>query len=314
MPRSALGFTRWLVVLVLVALAAGPAVAGPYSQIVSFGDSLSDVGNYAILTGNVLQPPYYMGRASNGPIWLDDLAAKFGLPGPVPSLAGGTDYAYDGATAGPLATYVPNIQQQVQLYLQSAQKADPKAIYTVWAGGNDFLGGGTDPAGSASADAAAVAALLAAGAKTVVVPNLPALGITPYGQSLGTSGAAALSKVSLQYNADLAADLAALRLTYPAAKIDLLDINALSNSILQDPSKYGITDTTDAALTLLQQGQDIDPNTFLFWDGVHPTATGHALIADAAFTALVPEPAGLTLAGICLGALTLRAWRRRSGG
>jgi phospholipase/lecithinase/hemolysin len=310
MSRSGLGFARGFVALVLVASGVGQAAAGSYSQVVSFGDSLSDVGNYAILTGNVLQPPYYMGRASNGPIWLDDLASKLGLPGPVPSLAGGTDYAYDGATAGPLATYVPNVQQQVQLYLQSAHTADPKAVYTVWAGGNDFLGGGNDPAGSASADAAAVAALLGAGAKTVIVPNLPALGITPYGQSLGTAGAAALSKVTLEFDADLAADLATLRTAYPGAKLDLLDVNALSNAILKDPAAYGITDTTDAALTLLQEGQNINPNTFLFWDGVHPTATGHALIADAAFAALVPEPTGLTLAGVCLGGLALRAWRR----
>ena len=77
----------------------------------AFGDSLSDTGNDLIAFGSP-QPPYYQGRFSNGPNWIDDLAAKLGVPDPQPSLAGGTNYAYGGATATSVNTGVPYLGQQ----------------------------------------------------------------------------------------------------------------------------------------------------------------------------------------------------------
>ena len=44
--------------------------------------------------------PYVDGEFSNGPVWVQDLAARLGLPALTPSLAGGTDYAFGGATTG----------------------------------------------------------------------------------------------------------------------------------------------------------------------------------------------------------------------
>src|SRR5579872_6310142 len=82
-----------LLVLLLASPFAGPAFGSQITQIVAFGDSLSDTGNDLIAFGSP-QPPYYQGRFSNGPNWIDDLAAKLGVPDPQPSLAGGTNYAY----------------------------------------------------------------------------------------------------------------------------------------------------------------------------------------------------------------------------
>ena len=62
--------------------------------------------------------------------------------------------------------------------------------------------------------------------------------------------------------------------------------------------------------TLFKAGQ----NVLLVADanfGAGPSAA--AFYATVAFngTTAVPEPAGLTLAGVCLGGLMVRAWRRR---
>src|SRR4051812_17171996 len=99
--------------LVLAALSArvgtAPAADPPFSKVYVFGDSNVDNGNVFIATsfpGDDIptfppSPPYDMGRFSNGPLWVEVMADRLGLPNPAPSLAGGTDYAWGGATTGP---------------------------------------------------------------------------------------------------------------------------------------------------------------------------------------------------------------------
>ena len=90
---------RFAACLALLAAAAAPAHA--YTAIYSFGDSLSDVGNdFSAPAAPSPPPPYFAGRFSNGPNWLDDLAAYYGVGPLLPSLAGGTDYAFGGARSG----------------------------------------------------------------------------------------------------------------------------------------------------------------------------------------------------------------------
>ena len=78
------------------------AAAGPLREVVVFGDSLSDSGNVFVATEAVLaeaipvSPPYFQGRFSNGPVWVDILAEKLGLQ-LRPFLQGGTNFAFGGA-------------------------------------------------------------------------------------------------------------------------------------------------------------------------------------------------------------------------
>ena len=56
-----------------------------YSDLVFFGDSLSDTGNVLLLTSTFSPPafpgfPGAEGRFSNGPVWTEYLAAGLGLP------------------------------------------------------------------------------------------------------------------------------------------------------------------------------------------------------------------------------------------
>jgi phospholipase/lecithinase/hemolysin len=53
-----------------------------YDAIYVFGDSYCDVGNIYIATAHAipLSPPYYQGRFSNGPIWVEHVAGAMGLP------------------------------------------------------------------------------------------------------------------------------------------------------------------------------------------------------------------------------------------
>ena len=83
--------------LLLLASWSASSRADPITQIVSFGDSLSDVGNTYSQYGYPASPPYAAGRYSNGPIWLDHLASKLGVAAPKASVNGGFDYAWGGA-------------------------------------------------------------------------------------------------------------------------------------------------------------------------------------------------------------------------
>ena len=83
----------WMVLVALTTLGT-TLQAGEMTGIVSFGDSLSDVGNTYLAGGVPPSPPYYDGHYSNGPIWLEYLAAPWVSPRPTPSLAGGLDNAW----------------------------------------------------------------------------------------------------------------------------------------------------------------------------------------------------------------------------
>jgi phospholipase/lecithinase/hemolysin len=311
-----------------------PISAHAYSALYVFGDSLSDAGNVFLATiapGSPFPPqpvaPYVNGQFSNGPIWVEDLSAKLGLGPVLPSLAGGTDFAFGGATTGFPATSspgvpVPTVAQQVGLYLGAVSGvASPSALYSVWIGSNDVLniiGSGVTGAtallqaqGAALTEVASINALAAAGAKNFLVPLVSDLGAAPVLAALGPAAAAGTS-LAEAYDALLEADLAGLAST-PGIDLSFLDTFALLNGVSADPGAFGLTDATHPCYVGLYTGGGTvcaDPAHYLFWDTLHPTEAGHAIIAEAAFDAL-PEPGTLALLGA--GIAGLAVLRRRAG-
>ena len=79
--------------------------AEPFTAIIAIGDSLTDSGNAFRATSSLpgqaipVSPPYFRGRFSNGLMWVEHLANAVGLQ-ITPSLDGGTNFAFGGATTG----------------------------------------------------------------------------------------------------------------------------------------------------------------------------------------------------------------------
>ena len=288
--------------------------ASAYTALYAFGDSLSDTGNVNLATGGVPFVPYYPGRFSNGPVWVETLAANLGLTA-APSLGGGTNYAFGGAPTGlPYTTSVPRITEQVSnLYLPSVGGvADPNALYVVWGGGNDVRQGSIT--NSVANITAAITALATAGATTFVVPNLPNIGLTPEAIAAGPATVAGATYLSTTFNTQLAAAVASMESSLGINIIDV-DVFAFLNNVIVNPSLFGITNTSSRCYT----GPTgvggaaptcANPDEYVFWDGIHPTAAAHELLGDYATAAVVPVPAAAWLfvsAFAALGGLRRKA-------
>src|SRR5262245_48131739 len=231
-------------ILLMTAAIAQPAQAvASYSNMYVFGDSLSDTGNISyFFGGQIPQPPYYEGRFSNGPIWIDGLAAGLGLT-VSPSYPGGNNYAWGGAVTGPGGGVLPpySLLDQRDFFLEDhGGVADPDALYVIWGGGNDVLD--EDSANAPENLGAIIGDLAAAGAVNFLVPNLPNLGLVPLSLADGTSEVK--EQLTLEFNAELAQIIGELSATLPV-NIMTLDVFGLFNEILAAPGDWGYTNWTE---------------------------------------------------------------------
>lgn len=302
-------FKRLKYVVVLILCFAALASGSVFTSVVVFGDSLSDNGN--LFRASVLPaPPYWQGRSSNGPVAVENLAQSLN--------AGLIDLAWSGATTGignhldggnpvSIGTFgLPGMQLE---YLGSKGSVPTGAntLFVVWGGADDLL----SPAPQDGSPAAVlqrsigdidsiVKGLLHDGAQHILVPGMPDLGLTPYFSS--TIGAAAGTSLTEYFNFFLQVDLA----QYGSA-IRYFDTSGFLHRVVANPGAYGFTNVTD----MCYDGVTVcaHPDQYLFWDDLHPTARGHAILGDA-FANAIPEPGSLVLTGLGL-LLGMGAIRRR---
>jgi len=306
--------------------------APDYKSIVIFGDSLSDTGNVANLTeakyGVRIPGPdadYTDGRFTDGAdtepaaenyfgVWIEQLAATLpSKPEIKDSLDGGTNYAYGFATTGSgtgvftfgpsdsLSVNVDNIGQQITDYLATHPKIDDKTLFVVWGGAIDVLYATSDDdvVNAGINQSLNIQRLIDAGATQFIIPNLPPLGLTPRLNG-STSTSVPANEASALYNDVLSGGIAFLRdfNRDRHLQISRLDVFSLFYSILAAPSKYSLVDVTDGS-----QGTAVDPDTYLFWDDLHPTTRGHNILAVTAAKVLAQtechaDSAGKGLPGV----------------
>jgi len=304
-----------LVVLATFACASALAQVKDYSNIVVFGDSLSDTGNVAHLTesqyGVRIPGPvgdYTDGRFTDGydtaPAaqnffgnWVEQFAASLpSHPQVTDSLDGGTNYAYGFATTGggtstlaftPAQIYpvqVENIGQQITDYLSTHPKINKHTLFIVWGGAIDVLNATspTDVINASFHQVLNIQRLINAGATQFLVVNLPPLGLTPRLNGDPTISLTATAGAAL-FNSYLKTGVTVLKDFYwfRHLKVYQLDTFQLLSSIVAAPSAYSLTNANAAA-----QGLPVDPDTYLFWDDLHPTTRGYNIVAGSATSLL----------------------------
>jgi phospholipase/lecithinase/hemolysin len=297
-------------IIIAAVLSPVRAIAATFTQVVVYGDSLSDLGRAATASGGAF-PSYSAatnGRFSNGPIWVEYLATQLGI-----ATNPGTNFAIGGATTG-----MVNIGQSlspsfVGIQTQVANNAinDPAALYVIWGGANDYLFGGiTDPTITVANLASEINTLISRGATNILIPNLPDLGALPSTRNLGNT-ATGLNALTAVHNAGLATTITNLSSLNPTVKLNLLDVNSFFNQIVTNPSSFGFTDVTTQCITATTLCAN--PNANLFWDDIHPTTAAHQLISNLAFQTVsptaVPEP--MTILGSLMAAGSAIAFKRR---
>ena len=330
--------TKLVAYILAAVLVPALALAAPITSLYVVGDSLSDQGNGFILTGGTFPPPPYDQRASDGPVAVEYLANALGVP-LAPSASGGTNYAVLGAATGavgiPSAPPLTTENVAAILYGQPALEGtsllsqtglilglgpiDPGALFFVWGGANDLFIDPSEATTMAALNnlAAVISMLYGSGARQFLVPNLPDLSRTPSGLSLSPAEQAGLQALSVGFNAGLAAALDALAVL-PGIDIEVFDTFGLFNAILANPDAFGFSNTTAPCITgNLQDGGSVcaDPDSYLFWDSVHPTTAAHQLLGNsfaAAVAGPIPEPASLTLLSLGIGLAAAVRRRRRA--
>jgi phospholipase/lecithinase/hemolysin len=117
--------------------------------------------------------------------------------------------------------------------------------------------------------------LIDAGATEFILPNLPPLGSVPRLNGSPTTSVPATEAAAL-YNEVLAGGIDLLHDFYwfRPLRLDKLDVYALFKDIIAAPAKYSLANVTNSS-----QGMAVDPDTYLFWDGLHPTTHGHNILA-----------------------------------
>jgi outer membrane lipase/esterase len=296
--------TKSLLAIALVAglgLAQGEAAA-QFNSFIFFGDSLTDAGFYG--SRFTVNP---------GQVWAQDLGARFGVT-VTPVNQGGVDFAQGGQQVATPSPFTPPgapqrpVSTQIDELLAATPTLNPHTLYSVWIGANDILtnveaaaAGQITPAQvqanivtAATQTLQQIARLRDAGAKTIMVFNLPDIGKTPLGLSQPTAPLSALSSL---FNSTLQAGLGSLH-------VDIIPMNVfgLLNEAIANPAAFGFTNVTTPACTTASSitcspATLVAPNaaqTYLFADDVHPTPYGHQLIADYAIAEIeAPQQIGL---------------------
>lgn len=290
------------------------AQAQQFSSLYVFGDSLSDSGNAFVLSGGTSppSPPYFNGRVSNGPVWVESLAPALGF-----AYTQATNFAIAGAESGALNPI--DGLNQVNGFIGGGGTVPADALTVIWIGNNDFLRqAATTPPSALTASVVGnvgtmIGTLNAFGAQNFLIPNLPKFGLTPGGASTGLADS--LNELASFYNTNLHTTLIGLEDQF-GVNIFIMDIEGLFDDVVANPEVYGVANTSIPCLLPTGASTGACPteaaaDAALFWDAIHPTRAAHSFVSQfaQATLAMFDQPRVVATTGY-MGAVIADAQRQ----
>ncbi|STY28380.1 lysophospholipase A [Legionella wadsworthii] len=297
-------------------LFSGLVWATPLHNIVVFGDSLSDNGNlYRFMKFQLPpSPPYFEGRFSNGPLWIEHLINSYFPENPSAHLL---DYAYGGAGVSEEEgddEVLFTLRREVNDYLSDHQdKASEDSLYVIWIGANNYLAFPSDMDETLhnvnTGIIHSMQRLVQKGAKHILVVNLPDLGRTP--AAIEFDSVETMTAYTREHNNLLSKSIDDLKHEYPDVEWLYYDLYQAFDEMMAHPQDYGFNNITETCVnsvvdditknSVLKMVASVKPSInsdactgYLFFDLVHPTALAHKILGERARTML--DDAGIELA------------------
>lgn len=310
--------TRFISLLLVLVLCPLSVQGKGFSTIYVLGDSLSDQGNLFQATydlmglGIPVENYYYLGRFAEGEIYVDQLAAKLELS-VVPTHFGGSNFAYGGARTDyntveqvpmvPVGAFPWTLNLQREAFVDRLI-ADPEALYVVFSGSNDvtdlIFAVLTQPSTDVATEiekvvvsiSRVIEAFIAAGARDILVPLVPDLGLAPGVKELDTDSEL-VAQTSTALTAQLNTAIVAMVKNYPQANIVVFDTFTMLQKVIAAPANYGFENVSEACYSGFVDSTDPDqticddPSGYLFWDKEHPSTAGHQMLAEQMLQTLI---------------------------
>lgn len=267
-----------------------------FDRIVAFGDSLSDTHNLYNATQWQLpnKNSWFLGRFSNGPVWIEYISKNLNIPY--------YNWSVGGATAGNKKIATSNLTKQIdsfsQYMLTKKDYTPQKTLFTIWIGGNDFID--ILPIENAIIGINyTITELIDLGGRNILILNMPDITTAPIFKTR-KDASSAKDKIN-KFNNILAQEIAKFKLQTPELNIKLFDTYTEFDNIKNSPEKFGISNINDSCLDLKSNStlnhltiQNIHPectnqNAFIFWDSLHPTTAVHRILATKITELLAKE-------------------------
>ena len=263
---------------VLSPLGVGARAQTVFSTIQAFGDSYADNGNLFRILGVPNPPNYPTGRFSGGTNFVDTTSALLGIPQ--------NNFAVGGATSGTtnvVGPGIPSFTQEWQGFIASGNRISSSDLVEFSIGGNDarayYLSGGAMAGAplaatvSANQTMAGINALVGAGARNLVF-TVGDVGQLP--EATGNPSAPIGTAFSKSYNAQMQAALATVARS--GVRVEFIDMSLIVPLVQANPSRYGVANVGNCPLACF--GNPALQSQYLFYDGVHMTSLGFAIVGE----------------------------------
>ena len=282
------------------------AQSSSFSNLIIFGDSISDTGNAAFID---LPFPFFENRISNGPIAVDLIANALNLSsersGHLLGNIEGFNYAVVGGNIE--GSDPEDMNQQVDAYLDRVdQQAESDALYVLIMGGNDLrdIRGITNPSQATQRISSAVIELerqierlVAAGARAFFVTNVPNVGRIPETLERVSTDPDIVSRAEgyvREYNVVFEQAMTSFRQRSDLSFVTF-DFFAAFENVLDNGLSLGFSNTTEGCFDI--DGPTIELECIIlgfesrvFFDSVHPSSAASLIVGNQMIAALPPFP------------------------
>lgn len=234
-------------------------------------------------------------HVTNGATWIEQLARGKGLSGSVrPALRNTGNQASNYAVGGTRAYDFDcrfNLDDQFDAYKEDFPETSAETLIVIEIGSNDVRDALATQNPGIIAEALgnignAIGMFYGRGARKFLLVNVPPIGETPTVKmidALNPGAAESANLLSVGFNTGLEQIQAGLNGSLSGIDVRILDVYTLLNEIIADPEPFGIANTDDPCVTPnLPPFTCKKPDTYLFWDGIHPTRVVHGIVAQNA--------------------------------